>query len=93
MGKIVSLDDFRKSNEIEEEYLKFLSHVNKFMKIPTNIPELARAFYFTLRYLEGNVNCFEILSVIKNLPPDEVDELRNHLTSYLDSLSNDLKKY
>lgn len=93
MGKVVNLDDFRKSNELEDEYLKFLSHVNKFVKIPTNIPELSRAFYFILRYLEGTINCFEILSVIKNLPQDEVSQLRQHLTAYLEGLSDDLQKY
>lgn len=93
MAEIINLDDFRKANEIEEDYLKFLTHVNKFVKIPTNIPELSRCFYFILRYLEGTVNALEILSVIKNLPENEVYELKNQIIKYLDGLSADLRKY
>lgn len=92
MGELIKLDDFRKSNELEEDYLKFLSHVNKFVKIPTNVPELARCFYFTLRYLEGNINCFEILTLIKNLPPQDIADMKTQLLSYLDSLSAELQK-
>jgi len=93
MGEVVSLDAFRNNNKLEEEYLQFLSHVNKFVKIPTNIPELAKCFYFTLRYLEGNINCFTILSLIKNMPPEDVEDLRTQIITYLDGLSNDLQKF
>ena len=92
MGEIVKLEDFRKSNELEEEYLKFLTNINKFVKIPTNVPELARCFYFTLRYLEGNINCLEILSLIKNIPEDDIQEMKKQLLMYLDGLVSDLQK-
>ena len=93
MGNVVSLDDYRKSNELEEEYLKFLSHVNKFNKIPTDIPELMKCFYFTLRYLEGTVNCFEILSIIKGLDDSQIQDIKVNVGTYLESILQDLKKY
>lgn len=93
MADIINLDDFRKSNELEEEYLKFLTHTNKFVKVPTNIPELARCFYFTLRYLEGNINAFDILTILKPLPENEVAELKEMLVKYLTGLLEDLNKF
>lgn len=91
MGKIINLNEYKDSKKIEDDYLKFLSYVNKYMKIPTNLPELVRCFYFILRYLEGTVNCFSILSVIKNIPDKEVEETRNMVINYLEDIINDLK--
>lgn len=92
MGDLVKLEDYRQSNKLEEEYLQFLSHINKFMKIPTSIGEMARAFYFTLRYLEGTVNGLAILSLIKSMPQDELEEMKVMVTEYMDRLSADLKQ-
>lgn len=93
MGELVSLEEYRKSNSLEEEYLKFLSHVNKFNKVPTDIPELMKCFYFTLRYLEGTVNCFEILSVIKGLRDEQIQDIKVNVGNYLESILHDLRKY
>lgn len=92
-NNVINLEDYRKSNEMEEDYLKFLSHVNKFMKVPTTIPETVRAFYFTLRYLEGTINAFSILSIIKYMPEEQITEVKNMVINYMSSLIDDLKKY
>ena len=73
MGDIINLKDYKESAVLEEEYLKFLTHVNKFVGIPTTIPELAKTFYFTLRYLEGSVNCLDMLSISQNIIPPLTD--------------------
>lgn len=91
MGTVVSLDEYRKGNELEEEYLKFLSHVNKFVGIPKTLPECIKAFYFILRYLEGNVNCFSILSVLGFLSYKEVAENKKMLIDYLQKILDDIK--
>lgn len=93
MSKVVNLDDYRKSNELEEEYLKFLTHVNKFVGIPTSVPELSKAFYFILRYMEGTINCFETLSILKPMPEQQMEEMRNMVITYLQGLTQDLQKY
>lgn len=93
MNKVVNLDDYRKSNQLEEEYLKFLTHVNKFVGIPTNVCELTKAFYFILRYMEGTINCFETLSILKPMPEKEMNEMRQMVVNYLNGLSQDLQKY
>lgn len=78
---------------MEQEYLKFLTHINKYLHVPTDVPELIKSFYFVLRYLEGTVNAFEILSVVKRLPQDKVDEMRSMVLSYMDKIQRDLEKY
>lgn len=93
MGDLVNLDEYRQSNEMEKEYLKFLTYINKYLHIPTDVPELMKCFYFILRYLEGTVNAFEILSVVKRLPQDKVDEMRSMVLSYMDKIQRDLEKY
>lgn len=91
MGDVVKIDDYRKSQALEEEYLKFLSHVNKFVKTPTDIVELAKCFYFTLRYLEGNINCLEVLSLMNRVQSDQTVEMKNHVVQWMDRLTEDLK--
>lgn len=93
MGDLINLEEYRQSNEMEKEYLKFLTHINKYLHIPTDVPELMKCFYFILRYLEGTVNAFEILSVVKRLPQDKVDEMRSMVLSYMDKIQSDLEKY
>ena len=45
MGDIINLKDYKESAVLEEEYLKFLTHVNKFVGIPTTIPEILIALF------------------------------------------------
>lgn len=93
MGDIINLKDYKESAVLEEEYLKFLTHVNKFVGIPTTIPELAKTFYFTLRYLEGSVNCLDMLSILTTQPEQQIQEMKKMVRNYLEGLSEDLQKY
>ena len=92
MNNVVDLNTYRNLN-LEEEYLKFYSYVRKYMRIPTNVPELARDFYFILRFLEGSMNCLESLSLAKRLPENEVEEMKQMIYGFLDQISDDLKQY
>ena len=82
MGDIINLKDYKESAVLEEEYLKFLTHVNKFVGIPTTIPELAKTFYFTLRYLEGSVNCLDMLSILTTQPEQQIQEMKKMVRNY-----------
>lgn len=93
MGEAVNLDEWRKMNNMEEDYLKYLTHVNKFLHVPTDVPDLIRCFYFTLRYLDGTVNAFEILSLVKQLPEEETTKMKEMVVDYLDSIKNQLMQY
>lgn len=92
MDNIVNLEDYRKCQDLEKEYQQFLVHVNKYVGIPTSTPELCKCFYYIIRYLEGTVNCFETLSLI-NGETEISGQLRHHLSTWLDEISNSLKKY
>lgn len=93
MGEIVNLEEYKQSKVLEEEYLKFLTYTNKFVGIPTSIPELMRAFYLILRYLEGTINCFETLSILKPMSEKDVSSLRQMVIEYLQGLQQELQKY
>ena len=93
MGDLVNLDEYRQSNEMEKEYLKFLTYTNKYLHIPTDVPDLIRCFYFTLRYLEGTVNALDILSMVKPLPEKEIEELKAHVIEQLDEIKTSLMKF
>lgn len=93
LGDLINLEEYRQSNELEQEYLKFLTYINKYLHVPTDVPELVKCFYFILRYLEGTVNAFEILSVVKRLPPQQVDEMRNMVMGYMDKIIRDMEQY
>ena len=45
MGDVVKLEDYRIGYSLEEDYQKFLVHVNKYNGIPTNTMELCQCFY------------------------------------------------
>lgn len=93
MGKIINLEAYRQSDKIEDEYQEFYSHVRKYLKLPTTVPEMIKSFYFTVRYLEGTINAFDVLTLAKRVPEDQIDDMRVMITSELDRLANDLKKY
>lgn len=93
MGKILNLEAYRQSDKIEDEYQEFYSHVRKYLKLPTTVPEMIKSFYFTVRYLEGTINAFDVLTLAKRIPEDQIDDMRVMITSELDRLANDLKKY
>lgn len=91
MGEVISLDAYRESNVLEEDYQKFLTHVNKFNGIPTTTADLARTFYFILRYLEGTVNCFSILSLLHPMPEKEMYEMKQMVLDYINGIKSDLE--
>lgn len=93
MGDVVDIEIYKKSKDIESDYLEFLSHVNKYISTPTTVGELARAFYLSLRYLQGTVNAMGILSMISPVPTTEFEEMKQMVTSYLNQLSEDVQKY
>lgn len=92
-NKTVDLNTWRQCSDIEEDYLKFLSHINKYLRVPTDVPDLTRCFYFTLRYLEGTVNALDILSMVKPLPEKEIEELKAHVIEQLDEIKTSLMKF
>jgi len=92
MGDVVKLEDYKVGKSLEDDYLKFLPHVNKYLGIPSNTMDLTRCFYCILRYLEGSVNCYETMSLIYG-ETKEMEEMRQIVINWLDSISNDLKKY
>lgn len=90
---VVDLKTWKQCSDIEEDYLNFLSHINKYLRVPTDIPDLTRSFYFTIRYLEGTVNALDILSMVKPLPEKELEELKTHVIEQLDEIKASLMKF
>lgn len=91
MGQLINLQEFKESKNYEKEYLKFLTYINKYLSIPTDVPSLAKNFYFTLRYLEGTMNCLSILSMVKQFDPKLVEEMKTMIGSYLQEIQDQLK--
>ena len=91
MGKLININEYLKQQEIEKDYQKFLTQINKLIPLPTDIPKLIKAFYFTLRYLEGNVNGFSLLSAFGKIPYKEANQLKTIVVNYLEDILEDLK--
>lgn len=97
MGIIVDFKKFREdkiaSDRLEEKYLKYLSHVNKFNGVPTTFDKALEAMYFTLRYLEGTVNGLSILVAlgVSNLSRTEIDSMKGMLLSWIDDIRENIK--
>lgn len=89
---VINLDEYRQFNKMEKDYQAFLTYVNKMLKIPKDVPSLARCFYFILRYLEGTVNCMFLLSILPNIPQTQTFELKKMVIQYLEGILEDLKK-
>lgn len=90
MGNVVDLQTYKDSKNYEEEYLKFLSYVNKYDGVPSDFHKLVKMFYFILRYLEGTVNCFTILSALGKIKEKDVQETREMVKGYLQSILDDI---
>ena len=97
MGIIIDFKKFREdkivSDRLEEKYLKYLTHVNKFNGVPTTFDKALEALYFTLRYLEGTVNGLSILMAlgVSNLSRSEVDNMKGMLLSWLKDIEENIK--
>ena len=90
MGKIIQISEYLERQEIEKDYQNFLTQINRILKLPTDLPKLINAFYFTLRYLEGTVNSFIILSSLNKLSYEETEQLRKIVIDYLENILKDL---
>lgn len=90
MGQLINLQEFKESKNYEKEYLQFLTYVNKYLKIPTDVPTLAKNFYFTLRYLEGTMNCLSILTMMKQMDPKLIEEMKTMVGAYLQEIQDQL---
>lgn len=91
MGTIIDLNEYRKCNDIEEDYNKFLTAVHKTIGVPTSYPDLVKTFSFLISYLEGTINAFDIITLVKRVPEHYTDELRNQVIKHLEGLIEELK--
>ena len=91
MGKLIDITEYLKCKNIEEDYQKFLTHVNKFIGIPKDVISLSKAFYCTLRYLEGTINCLAFLPLLKPVNEKYYKELKEQIIIWLEGILQDLK--
>ena len=90
MGKVINLNEFKESKQLENDYLKFLTYVNKYTGIPTNLVQLVRVFFLNLRWLEGSVNCLSVLSIVST-NDKEIEETKTMVIDYLNKIIEDIK--
>ena len=90
MGKVINLNEFKESKQLETDYLKFLTYVNKYTGIPTNLVQLVRVFFLNLRWLEGSVNCLSVLSIVST-NDKEIEETKTMVIDYLNKIIEDIK--
>jgi hypothetical protein len=93
MGDIIDLNEYRKMTNVDSDYEKFITAVNKAVGIPTSFNEIIRSFYFGLRYLDGTINCFEILSMVNSFPPEHVEQLKKLVSDWVEEIKDTLGKY
>ena len=86
----VRIDEFLLGKNLDREYEEFLTHVNKHMGIPTDVPSVAKAIYFTIRYLEGHLNALGILSLLGRVSEDDKHKLFVIMHQYIDSIHKDI---
>ena len=90
MGDLIKIQDYKDSKGLEEEYQKFLVYVNKFIGIPSKPPEIVKAFYLCLRYLEGTINCLQTLDALGLISDIESHEIHEMVSTYLKGLETEL---
>lgn len=90
MGKVINLNEFKESKQLENDYLKFLTYVNKYTGIPINLAQLVRVFFLNLRWLEGTVNCLSVLSIV-SINDKEIEETKTMVIDYLNKIIEDIK--
>jgi hypothetical protein len=96
MTNIVDFIKFKEtredSNQLENNYLKFLTHVNQFLGIPSDMNKAFEVIYYNLRYLEGTINAISILSMLnRSIPRKDIEEGKIYLINWLNQIIEDIK--
>ena len=79
-------------NRLEDNYLKYLTHVNKFTGTPTTLDGVFEVFYYTIRYLEGTINALSVLKAINvHIPNTVFEEGKQKIITWLESIIEDLR--
>lgn len=89
-SKVINLNEYRESKQLENDYLKFLTYVNKYTGIPITLAQLVRVFFLNLRWLEGTVNCLSVLSIV-SINDKEIEETKTMVIDYLNKIIEDIK--
>lgn len=93
MGDIIDLNDYRQvHSNLEKEYLKELPFLQRHFGIPKDMDKLVKCFYFTLRYLEGNVNAFGMVTAFHKVPKPKVEEMKIKIIEWLEEIIEALKE-
>lgn len=90
MNKIINLNEFREAKQLEDDYLKFLTYVNRYTGIPTDLISLIKVFFLNLRWLEGSINCLSVFSIVST-DDSNIEQTKTMLIDYLNKLIEDIK--
>lgn len=95
MGDIVDFNKKKliKENEktVEDEFMKFLTVVHEHYGVPHNTLQWFQHAYNSLRYFEGSLRCFPILSVISPLSVKDKEQLKQTLIIFLQELITEVE--
>ena len=95
MDNIVNFNKYKEDKEkeqiLEDNFLKFLTYVNKYVGIPTTFKKASEVIYYNLRYLEGTINCISMLQLFTKTNREEIEQFKKLTISWLESIIDSIK--
>lgn len=73
-------------DNLEEQYLEFLPWIKNKLGFPDDLPSLLKICYIVIRYLEGIINSLLIISTFTISSDKKIQELKQLLISWLQSI-------
>lgn len=94
MGEVIDFTKYKSEKEdpLEQDYIKFLSHVNKLVGQPKTVEKCIQIIYFTLRYFQGTINCLNTLPILGVYCPREyIEQIKQTVLPWLNEISTTIK--
>lgn len=92
MGDVIQFEAIKNGKQWEDEYPKFLGHIEKYFGTKTDPGTMFKRMYYAIRFLEGVVNSFMIFSLM-GIPIEENKRGKQFLIEWLEDIVDKLKQY
>lgn len=79
------------SEQLETEYLEFLPWIHKKLGVPTTLSSVLKTLFIVLRYLEGTINGFSIMTLITPIDRENIEEGKKLIIDWLENIIENVK--
>lgn len=92
-SNVIQFEPFKNSKKWDDEYPKFLGNLEKHFGAKTDPESMMQRLYYSLRFLQGNINAFWIFDVlgIQNMKEEELKRGKQFCIDWLQEMLNTLK--